>query len=74
MKEITEAKAAGLYTLRLQFSDGTTELHDFEPELKSATNPVVSQYLNPRKFNQWRLENGILWWNNDWEYHPEFNQ
>ncbi len=50
------------YSLRIQFSDNTEQIVDFEPFLKSSLNPEIQRFLNKRRFKQFRIENGDLIW------------
>lgn len=60
--EITEAKYVSGYKLRLVFNDGTTRVMDFEPFLRRAQNPDLTQYRQSRKFKSFRLHYGNLMW------------
>ena len=60
--EITNAERLSRFTLKLEFSDGTERLIDFEPFLKASRNPAIRGYLNPEKFSHFRLEYGDLVW------------
>ena len=60
--EITEAKYVLAYKIRLKFNDGTARVVDFEPFLRKATNPDLTQYRQLRKFKSFRLHYGDLMW------------
>ena len=60
--EITEAKYVSGYKLRLTFSDSTVRVMDFEPFLRKALNPDLTQYRQVRKFKSFRLHYGDLIW------------
>ena len=60
--EITKAESLSRYTLKLDFSDGTERVIDFEPFLKASKNPGIRVYLDPEKFSHFRLEYGDLVW------------
>lgn len=60
--EITEAKYVSGYKIRLTFNDGTERVMDFEPFLRKATNPDITQYRQLRKFKSFRLDYGDLMW------------
>lgn len=36
---------------------------DFGPFLRSATHPGIRRYLQPRRFKQFAVTNGVLQWN-----------
>ena len=60
--EITEAIYASGYKIRLTFNDGTVRVMDFEPFLRKAGNPDLTQYRQLRKFKSFRLHYGDLMW------------
>jgi hypothetical protein len=60
--EITEAKYVSGYKIRLTFNDGTVQIMDFEPFLRKALNPDLTQYRQMRKFKSFRLDYGDLMW------------
>ena len=59
---ITDAKYVSDYKIRLAFNDGTERVMDFEPFLRKATNPGITQYRQMRKFKSFRLHYGNLMW------------
>jgi hypothetical protein len=60
--DITEAKYLSGYRLRLTFNDGTGRLVDFEPFLRRAQNPDITQYRRLSKFGRFQLHYGNLMW------------
>jgi hypothetical protein len=60
--EITEAKYVCGYKIHLSFNDGTERVMDFEPFLRKARNPNLTQYRQMKKFEQFRLHYGDLMW------------
>ena len=60
--EITEAEYVSGYKVRLTFNDGTMRVMDFEPFLRKAGNPDLTQYRQLRKFKSFRLHYGDLMW------------
>ncbi len=60
--EITNATHLSRYALKLEFSDGTERMIDFEPFLEASRNPAIRVYLDPEKFSQFRIEYGDLIW------------
>ena len=60
--EIASAERLSGYTLKLEFSDGTERVIDFEPFLRASRNPAIRAYLAPEKFSHFRLEYGDLVW------------
>ena len=61
--DLTEALYHQGYQLRLQFSDGTERLADFEPFLKKSQHPQIQSYLNLDQFKQFQIVDGNLDWN-----------
>ena len=61
--DLTEAQYHQGYQLRLQFSDGTERLIDFEPFLRRSKHPQIQSYLNPDQFKQFQIVDGNLDWN-----------
>lgn len=61
--DIVRAEYVGGYKIHLWFSDGKHHVVDFEPFLMSARNPMATQYRDLKKFQQFRLDNGNLHWN-----------
>jgi hypothetical protein len=60
--EVAEAKYGSGYKIRLTFNDGTARVMDFEPFLRKAQNPDITQYRQMRKFKSFRLDYGDLMW------------
>ena len=60
--EITEAGHVSGYKIRLTFNDGTERVMDFEPFLRKARNPDLTQYRQLRKFKGFKLHYGDLMW------------
>ena len=54
---------ARAYRLRLEFSDGKITEVDFEPFLRAAAHPGIRRYLQPRRFKQFVITDGVLQWN-----------
>jgi hypothetical protein len=51
------------YRLRIEFSDGNVTEVDFEPFLRASTHPAIRRYLQPRRFKQFAITDGVLQWN-----------
>ena len=60
--EITEATYVAGYKLRLVFNDGNKRVMDFEPFLRQAQNPMLTQYRQLKKFKSFHLHHGDLMW------------
>lgn len=50
------------HRLRLCFSDGETQIVDFEPFLRGSLNPMIRKYLDLNLFREFTLEHGDLLW------------
>ena len=51
------------YRLRVEFSDGNVTEVDLELFLRAAKHPGVRRYLQPRRFKQFAITDGVLQWN-----------
>jgi len=60
--DIVRAEPISGYKLRLYFSDGNERTVDFESFLRGSHNPMIREYLDPKKFARFRLEYGELVW------------
>lgn len=60
--EITEAKYASGYQIRLAFNDGTVRVVDFGPFLKRARNPMFTKYRRVKEFKSFQVQDGDLMW------------
>ena len=60
--EITAAKYLSGYKIRLTFSDGAAHVVDFEPFLRKACHPDLTQYRQLRTFKKFHLHHGDLMW------------
>lgn len=61
--EINKAEYLQDYKISFYFSDGTHQIIDFEPFLKSAKNPMTKKYLDKLQFRNFKVEFGDLIWN-----------
>jgi hypothetical protein len=60
--EIARVERVSDYELKLCFSDGAERVVDFEPFLSRSQNPMIREYLDPKKFGEFQLEHGDLVW------------
>lgn len=60
--EVTQAEYVSGYKVRVTFNDGTAQEVDFEPFLRKARNPDLTQYRQLRKFKSFHLHYGDLMW------------
>jgi hypothetical protein len=51
------------WRLRIEFSNGNISEVDFEPFLRAAAHPAMRRYLQPRRFKQFAVTDGVLQWN-----------
>jgi uncharacterized protein DUF2442 len=61
--EIISAEYRGDYKVGVSFSDGTVRLIDFQPFLSKSFHPSISKYLDKSLFEQFKITNGNLNWN-----------
>lgn len=58
-------KAAYLdgYKIKFDFSDGVSQIIDFERFLTSAKNPMTKKYLDKDNFRNYSIDYGDIVWN-----------
>jgi hypothetical protein len=61
--QIESARYVAPYKLRLQFDDGHETAVDFGPFLKNSEHPSIRAYLDLKHFKSFRVEDGVLHWN-----------
>ncbi|MBS4099010.1 MAG: DUF2442 domain-containing protein [Sulfuricella sp.] len=59
---ISEAEYLDGYRIRLRFNDGKEQTVDFYPFLGHSSHPAIRAYLDPQRFNSFRIEHGDLVW------------
>ncbi len=60
---ITSAEYISDYKIEITFNDGYKKIVDFEPFLSKSQHPSIRKYLNPIKFQQFKITHGNLNWN-----------
>jgi hypothetical protein len=60
---VEAARHVSAYKLRLRFSDGRESTVDFGPFLKRSVHPSIRAYLEPKRFRNFTVEEGVLHWN-----------
>jgi hypothetical protein len=63
---IQTAESQADYKLQLQFNDGTEKTIDFQPFLNQSQHPSIRAFLQPDKFQNFRIDHGDLVWG-DWD-------
>ncbi len=61
--EIISASYTGNFTIKIRFSHGIQKLVDFKPFLISATHPSIRKYLDEKLFQEFKIIDGNLNWN-----------
>ncbi len=61
--DIKSSRYIGDFAIRIFFSDGITKLVDFKPFLESSLHPSIRKYLDESKFNEYKIVDGNLNWN-----------
>jgi hypothetical protein len=61
--EIKSAKYIGDFAIRIIFNDGLNRLIDFKPFLEGSLHPSIRKYLNESNFQQFKIVEGNLNWN-----------
>lgn len=60
--KVKSAQYKGDYMIRIIFSDGLVRMINFKPYLESAQNPSIREYLNEKKFSEFKIIDGNLNW------------
>ncbi|MEZ4883483.1 MAG: metalloregulator ArsR/SmtB family transcription factor [Chitinophagales bacterium] len=69
---VSSAKYIDNYVLEIEFSDGTTQVVNFEQFLKISSHHNTRYYLNKDVFQEFMVEDGQLHWgNHDLEFDVE---
>lgn len=64
---ITKAVDAGNLSVCLTFSNNTSQTVNIGEFIRLHPHPQYNKYLNPRKFNQFIIENGNVVWGKNWD-------
>ena len=60
--DVTNAQHVPVYKIAITFSDGLEREIDFEPFLRTSSNPEIRAYLDPVRFAHFVLKEGELMW------------
>ncbi len=69
--KIQKAKYIKGYKIKIVFKDGIVKYIDLEVFIKESSHPLIRKYIDLRLFLQFRVEYGVLCWNNDWNLNPQ---
>jgi len=61
--EVLSASYIDDYVIRIEFNDGINQNVDFKPFLTRALHPSIRQYLDEAKFQQFKIADGNINWN-----------
>lgn len=64
---VTGATYIQAYKVKIEFSDNTSRVIDFEPFLKENPHPQWDKYKNIDNFKKFKIENGNLVWGRNWD-------
>ena len=64
---ITEATDVGNLSVRLSFSDKTSQVVNIGEFIQKHPHPQYNKYLDPRKFRTFKLEEGNIVWGKNWD-------
>jgi len=64
---VTDATYLMGYKVKIEFSDNTSRVIDFEPFLKENPHPQYEKYNNIKYFKKFKIENGNLVWGRNWD-------
>lgn len=65
--EIIKAEYVSDYKLLIVFSDGKTNIVDFEKRIRKQLVPEYKAYLSLDLFKTFKIENGNIVWGEDWD-------
>ena len=65
--KITTATYLQAFKIKIEFSDNTFKIIDFEPFLKENPHPQWEKYNNITYFKKFKIENGNLVWGRNWD-------
>ncbi|MCF0050071.1 DUF2442 domain-containing protein [Dyadobacter sp. LJ53] len=55
------------YKILIKFNDGTQQVVDFEDFLMTNRHPQYDEYLDYKRFQQFKIEKGTIVWGDDWD-------
>ena len=61
--EIISAQNTGNNSIKIVFNDKTEKIVNFRPFLERSLHPSITKYLNETTFNEFKIVNGNLNWN-----------
>jgi hypothetical protein len=64
---VTSAAYIKGYLIKIEFSDKTSRVIDFEPFLRENKHPQWDKYNEVANFRKFRIENGNLVWGRNWD-------
>lgn len=64
---IIGAENLGNSSVRLSFSDNTTQIVDIGSFIRRHPHPQYNKYLEPRHFSKFCIENGNIVWGKNWD-------
>jgi hypothetical protein len=62
--EVISAEYNGNHAIRIKFGNGAETLVDFKPFLLNSGHPSIQKYLDERLFQEFKIIDGNLNWNN----------
>lgn len=60
---VTDTVILDNYKLQITFNDETKTIVDFEPFLKKSQHPAIKKYLDKSNFQQFKIVDGNINWN-----------
>jgi len=64
---IEKAEAVGNLSVLLYFNDNTQQIVDIGDFILKHPHPQYNNYLNPKNFAKFKIENGNIVWGKDWD-------
>jgi hypothetical protein len=65
---IIGAENLGNSSVRLSFRDNTTQVVDIGSFIRRHPHPQYNEYLEPRHFGKFSIENGNIVWGKNWDF------
>ncbi|MBR4620518.1 MAG: DUF2442 domain-containing protein [Salinivirgaceae bacterium] len=69
--DIVDAEVITDYILKIEFANGESRTIDFGDYIRSSENPLIKQYADKEKFGKFKIDDGVLTWNNNMDFDPE---
>lgn len=69
--DIVDAEVITDYILKIEFANGESRTIDFGDYIRNSENPLIKQFADKEKFGKFKIDDGVLTWNNNMDFDPE---